>query len=192
MVTGVFLAEKVMDVFQDDLPSVSVSRLRASGVVTAEMRRATIGIADVEVEVGLQLVQFRNGNSRSLFRCPSCDRGARTLKLFEGSVLCWRCCHRRGARYRCRRVGLRGRAELRIPRLRAMLETPVSLRLKPHLWGKLERRGRLEAALARCEYIVSKGRRFRDVVEQTPKIPPEPIAGPKIKTAPKVKSSSSG
>jgi hypothetical protein len=45
-----------MPVFQDDLPSISVSRLRASGIVTPEMTRTTIGIADVEVEVGLQLV----------------------------------------------------------------------------------------------------------------------------------------
>ena len=98
------------------------------------------------------------------------------LKLFEGSVLCWRCCHRRGARYRAWTKGLMGRAELRIPRLKTLLETPVSLRLKPHLWGKLERRKRLEAALARCEYIVSKSRRFRDVVAD--EIPPEPIVRP--------------
>ena len=87
-------------VFQDDLPSISVSRLRALGVVTAEMTRTTVGIADVEFEVGLDLVRFRNGNSWSFFLCPCCGRRARTLKLFDGCVLCWRCCHRRGARYR--------------------------------------------------------------------------------------------
>ena len=83
-------------VFQDDLPSISVSRLRALGVVTAGMTRTSIGINDVQVEVGLQLMRFRNGNSWSFFLCPHCGRRARTLKLFEGSVLCWRCCHRRG------------------------------------------------------------------------------------------------
>jgi hypothetical protein len=175
-------------IYQDDLPSISVSRLRASGVVTAEMTKTTIAIAGVEVEVGLQLVRFRNGNSWSFFLCPHCGRRARTLKLFEGAVLCWRCCHRRGARYRVWTKGLRGRAENRIPQLRAQLETPVSLRLKPHLWGKLERRSRVEAALARCEYIVSRGRRFRDVV--TEEIPPEPIVRPKIKTPPKTKTTS--
>jgi hypothetical protein len=163
-------------VFQDDLPSISASRLRATGVITADMTRTMIS----GVEVVLDLVKFANGGSWSFFRCPSCDRRARTLKLFEGSVLCWRCCHRRGARYRVWTSGSRGRAELRISRLRAMLETSVSLRLKPVLWGKLERRSRLEAVLARREYIVSRGRRFRDVV--TPEIPPEPIASPKIKT----------
>jgi hypothetical protein len=77
-------------------------------------------------------------------------------------------------------MGLRQRAEHRIPKLRAMLESDVSLRLKPHLWGTMERRSRLEAALRRAEYIVSRSsRRFRDV--QAEEIPPEPIARPKVK-----------
>jgi hypothetical protein len=59
-------------VFQDDLLSISVSRLRASGAITAEMTRTMIGIADVEVEVGLQLVRFANGGSWSFCLCPSC------------------------------------------------------------------------------------------------------------------------
>jgi hypothetical protein len=175
-------------VFQDDLPSVSVSRLRALGVVTVAMTRATISLADVEVEVGLEVIRFRNGNSWSYFRCPFCGRLARVLKLLDGCVLCWRCCHRRGARYRVWRSTLRQRAEHRIPKLRAMLETPVSLRLKPHLWGKVERRSRVEAALARCEYIVGRSRKFRDVV--TEELPPEPIARPKVKTVSKTKTTS--
>jgi hypothetical protein len=169
-----------MVILQDDLPSISVSRLRASGAVTAEMARTTIGIADVEVEVGLHLVKFANGNSWSFFLCPHCGRRARTLKLFEGCVLCWRCCHRRGARYRVWTRTLRGRAEHRILKLKAVLESERSLRLKPHLWGKMERRKRLEAALARCEFIVNQGRRYRDVMVE--EIPPEPIAKPKVKT----------
>jgi hypothetical protein len=163
--------------FQDDLPAISVSRLRASGAVTAEMRWTTVA----GVEVGLQLVRFANGGSWSFFVCPHCGRRARVLKLFEGSVLCWRCCHRRGGRYRVQTMSSKRCAEHRIPKLRAMLETDVSLRLKPVLWGVLERRKRHEAALARCEYIVSRtNRRFRDV--QAEEIPPGPIARPKIKT----------
>jgi hypothetical protein len=50
----------------------------------------------------------------------------------------------------------RRRAEHRIPKLRAMLESEQSLRLKPVLWGTMERRKRFEAALARCEYIVAQ------------------------------------
>ena len=171
------LLGRAVPVFQDDLPSVSVSRLRASGVVTAAMTRTLVA----GVEVDLDLVQFANGGSWSFFLCPYCSRRARTLKLFEGCVLCWRCCHRRGARYRVRMMTPRRCAEQRIPRLRAMLESPTSLRLKPVLWGQMERRARHEAALARCEFIVSKSnRRFRDV--QAEEIPPEPIVRPKVKT----------
>ena len=170
----------------DDLPSISVSRLRALGVITAEMTRATIGLGGVEVEVDLSLQKFPNGGSWSLFRCPRCGRKARTLRLLDGRVLCRHCCIRHGAGYWCRRVSLRRHAERRIPKLKAMLETPTSLRLKPVLWGKLERRSRLEAALARCEFIVSQSQshgRYRSVVEETRamEIPPEPIAEPKIK-----------
>jgi hypothetical protein len=167
-------------VFQDDLPSIGVSRLRATGVITAEMTRAVISVGDVVADVGLSLRKFRNNGSWSFFLCPHCGRRVRTLRLFEGDALCWRCCVRRGVLYRCEPAGLRQRAELRIPRLKTKLESEVSLRLKPVLWGKLERRSRLEAALARCEFILSQGRRYRDVV--TEEIEPEPIARPKVKT----------
>jgi hypothetical protein len=87
-------------------------------------------------------------------------------------------------------MAVRQRAEHRIPKLRAMLESDVSLRLKPHLWGKMERRKRLEAALRGCEFLVSQGHgRYRSVVEQTPEIEPEPIARPKVKTTPSRPSS---
>jgi hypothetical protein len=55
-------------------------------------------------------------------------------------------------------MSVRQRAEHRIPKLRAMLESEVSLRLKPVLWGKMERRPRLEAALARAEFMVARHR----------------------------------
>jgi len=142
-------------VYQEDLLSISIPRLRASGAITEEMTRAVVAIAGVEVEVGLQLVRFRNGNSWSFALCPRCGRWARTLKLLDGYVLCWRCCHRLGARYRVWTQGLRGRAEQRIPKLRAMLESKTSLRLKPVLFGTMERRRRLEAALRRCEYVAA-------------------------------------
>jgi hypothetical protein len=37
-----------------------------------------------------------------------------------------------------------------------MLESEASLRLKPVLWGKMERRSRLKAALARAEFLVAR------------------------------------
>jgi hypothetical protein len=164
-------------VTQDDLPSISISRLRATGAVTAEMTKTTIGVADVEV--CLQLVKFANGGSWSFFLCPHCGRRARTLKLFEEAVLCWRCCHHRGARYRVWTKSVRGRAEHRASKLALVLDSKASLRLKPHLWGTMERRKRHEAALARAEFIISrKSRRYRDV--QIPEIEPEPIRKPKV------------
>jgi len=141
-----------MVTLQDDLPSISISRLRASGAITAEMTRTTIGIADVEADVGLQLVRLANGG------CPHCGRRARVLKLLDGCVLCWRCCHRRGARYHVWTVSPKRRAEFRIPKLRAMLESETPLRLKPQQlrYSKLARRKRLTASLRRAEYVVSK------------------------------------
>jgi hypothetical protein len=145
------------------------------------MTRVTVGFGGVVVEVGLSLVKFPNGGSWSFFLCPQCARRARVLKLLEGSVVCQRCCIKRGVRFRCEPISVKKRAEMRIPKLRAMLESEVSLRLKPVLWGKLERRKRHEAALARAEFILSKGPRYGDVLKQTPEIEPEPIAEPKIK-----------
>jgi hypothetical protein len=59
-----------------------------------------------------------------------------------------------GVRYRCEPTGLRQRAEQRIPKLRAMLQSEKSLRLKPRLYLKMERRVRLKAALKRAELLV--------------------------------------
>jgi hypothetical protein len=173
-------------VFQDDLPSVSASRLRASGDITAEMARTTVA----GVEVVLDPVKFANGGSWSFFRCPSCGRRARTLKLLGGSVLCWRCCHRSGARYRVRTISLRGRAELRVPKLKGMLESKQSLRLKPHLRGTMERRSRLEAALRRCEFIMAQRgspRKVKTIVDPCE----EPDFKPPRRPWPRLKSKSS-
>jgi hypothetical protein len=128
------------------------------GVVTAEMTRVVIDLPVGQVEVGLSLVKFPNGGSWSLFRCPACDQKGRTLWLLEGRLVCRRCCQARGVRHRCSTMSRMQRAKHRIPKLRAKLEGP-SPRLKPHLWGKLEHRWRLEAALRRCEFIVARHER---------------------------------
>jgi hypothetical protein len=155
-------------IFQDDLPALSVSRLRALGVITTETTMFRVQLGDVELDVSVHLRRFPSGGSWSWFGCPACGRWVRVLKLFDGAVLCWRCCQQRGVRRRAWPLGIRQRAELRIPKLKAMLESEQSLRLKPHLWGKMEKRTRFEAALARAEFILSKGPRYRDVLKQTP------------------------
>ena len=56
-------------------------------------------------------------------------------------------------------MSVRQRAAHRIPKLRAVLESDKPLRLKPStLWGTMERRKRLEAALRECEYRAAQVR----------------------------------
>jgi hypothetical protein len=167
-------------VYREDLPAVSISRLRALDIITAETPTYLVRLGHVEQLVSVHLRKFCGGGSWSWFGCPTCGKWVRTLRLHLDDIVCPGCCKRRGIRPRADPLSVRKRAELRIPKLRAMLETTTSLRLKPVLRGKMERRKRPEAALARCEFVVSKNsRRYRDVV--TPEIEPEPIAKPKIK-----------
>ena len=130
--------------------------LRATGVITPEMTEFVVRLGDVEQTVGVTARRFPNGGGWSSFVAPCCGRSVRVLRLLEGAVVCYHCCIQLGIRPCTSPMKPRRRAEYRIPKLRAMLESETSLRLKPVLWGKLERRSRLEAALARCEYIVGQ------------------------------------
>jgi hypothetical protein len=130
--------------------------LRATGVITAEMTEFVVRLGDVEQTVAVKARRFPSGGGWSSFVCPSCGRSVRVLRLLNGYVVCCRCCIRRGVRPRAHTLSVRQRAEHRIPKLRAMLESETSLRLKPHLWGKMERRKRHEAELARCEFVVGR------------------------------------
>jgi hypothetical protein len=133
-------------------------RLRALGIITAGTMTLCVKLGHVEQNVSVHLRRFPSGGSWSWFGCPTCGKWARTLRLHLDDIVCPGCCKRRGIRHRCETMSVRQRAEHRIPKLRAMLESDVSLRLKPHLWGGLERRSRHEAALARCELIVAQHR----------------------------------
>ncbi len=62
----------------------------------------------------------------------------------------------RGVRPRGDPIGLPKRAALRIPKLITMLESKESLRLKPVLYGTMERRARHEAALQRNLAILKR------------------------------------
>ena len=81
----------------DDLPAVSVSRLRALGEITAETKATTIAFGEVAFNVALSLRRFPNGGSWSLFMCP-CGRRARILRLFEDGLSCSQCLEARGLR----------------------------------------------------------------------------------------------
>ena len=124
--------------------------------MTSETRECVLRFGGFEFVVGVRSRRFPNGGGWSSFLCPRCGVQVRVLRLLNGAVICCRCCVRSGIRYRIEDLGVRGRAALRIPRLRALLESEVPLRRSGHLWGKLEKRKRLEAALARCEHIVAE------------------------------------
>jgi hypothetical protein len=70
----------------------------------------------------------------------------------------------KGLRYRVEDLTKPERAAHVASRLKPRLASASPARLKPHLrWSKLERRGRLAAALRRCEYTVSR-HDFRDLI----------------------------
>ena len=132
--------------FQDDLPSVSVSRLRALDEVTEEMARVRVTIAGVSREVRLSHLRFPNGGGWSFFICPSCGRRARVLKLYE-RIACWRCTRLEGRplAYRVWQGDKAGRIE----RLRERLQGGPA-RVRPRPGRTIDRRWRTEQALRRA------------------------------------------
>jgi hypothetical protein len=177
--------------FQDDLPSVSVSRQRALGLITAEMTEFVVRFGDVAQFVGVKSWRFPNGGGWSLFIAPCCGRSARVLKLFDGRVLCRRCLRDCGVGYRGWPMSVRRRAEMRIPKLCAMLESEESLRLKPStLWGVMEKRSRHEASLRRNVLIATvRNGRHKKLLRQTEDVEVGVIAAPKMRAKPSKPSS---
>ena len=115
---------------------VKISRLRALDIVTAETTEFLVRLGDVEQLVAVKLRKFPNRGSWSLFVCPTCGRRAQVLRLLNGAVVCRRCCVSCGVRPRTHPMSVRQRAAHRIPKLRAMLESEQSLRLKPVIVGQ--------------------------------------------------------
>ena len=127
-----------------------------------------IKLGGVEQTVDVAARRFPNGGGWSSFLGPCCGKQERILRLLDGAMVCSGC-WRRGVRHRCDPMSVRQRAEVRIPKLKAMLESKESLRLKPStLWGKMERRKRLEAALREAEFRVAQAaypRKTKTVVD---------------------------
>ena len=132
----------------DDLPAVSVSRLRALGDLTADTKTTTVNFSDVEFVVALSLRRFPNGGSWSFFLCP-CGRRARILRLFEGGLACRSCLADRGLRPRVQLIAAHKRAAYHAPRILARLNSNTPARLFPRPGRKLDRRANLEAKLRR-------------------------------------------
>jgi hypothetical protein len=125
--------------FKDDLPSVSAATMRRAGAITPESLSVIVRFGDLEREIRVthRLFPARGPQGKrgswSFFLCPVCDRRARTLRLYDGRVLCHWC---DGLMYRCQAHDKANRLE----RLRQALYGP-----KP-----IERRRRLEVALRRA------------------------------------------
>ena len=139
----------------DDLPAVSVSRLRALGDITAETKTTTVKFDDVEFVVALSLRRFPNGGSWSFFLCP-CGRRARILRLFEGGLSCSRCLEARGFRARVELIRTEKRAAYHVPRILSRLNSATPARLHPRNGQMLDRRVNLEARLRRSLIVARK------------------------------------
>jgi len=144
-------------IFFDELVSIGVSRLRATGAIRLEDKHGIIAFGDKQKLVGVAHTVFKNGGSWSYFICPKCGRRAKKLWLVDDAPRCRLCLEKLGVRYRAaygfgRTERLRER-DRRIDRLQAMLEGgPMRFKPVPPNWGdrRLDRRNRLTVALQRA------------------------------------------
>jgi hypothetical protein len=93
---------------RDDLPAIGVSRLRANHTITPSVTSVEIAFGEFKRQVSLTHRHFPNGGSWSFFLCPSCSRRARTLRLYEGRLVCRWC---DGLLARCQMEGTRERID---------------------------------------------------------------------------------
>jgi hypothetical protein len=141
----VWYHDTVHRLFQDDLASVSISRLRASGLVTSDTTSVHIvfgeGNDGLRREAKVVHCRFPNGGDWSFFLCPVCGRPARVLKLHD-KPMCRRCCLRHGIGYRISSGTPVERDVARVARLQKLRELldggPV--RLHPRPGRRLDRR----------------------------------------------------
>ena len=144
-------------IFFDELVSIGVSRLKATGAIRLEDRQALIPFGEQNKLIGIAHTKFPNGGSWSYFLCPRCGDRKKKLWLVDSAPRCLSCCWSLGVRYRSaygfgRSERLRER-DRRVDRLQAMLEGgPLRLKPVPPNWGnrRLDRRNLLTAALRRA------------------------------------------
>jgi hypothetical protein len=137
-------------------PAVSVSRLRAEGVIKPDSTEVDVAFTqgdEVHIVRDIRVAHriFPNGGSWSFFVCE-CGRRARTLRLVDGRALCrW-----------CSGVSNTDAVRVadRIERLKAKLYGPPA-RLKPRPGRTMDRRQETEAALRRA-LIVERRERLKD------------------------------
>jgi hypothetical protein len=147
-------------IFFDELPSIGVSRLRATGAIRLEDRHVVIPFGGHNKLIGVAHTVFKNGGSWSYFRCPKCGGRKKKLWIVDDAPRCLKCCWSMGVRYRSayalgRSERLRER-DRHVDRLQAMLEgDPLRLKPVPPNWGdrRLDRRYRLTWAFQRARIV---------------------------------------
>ena len=128
---GVITRAMARTVAIDDLPgSDSVSRMRASGVITAETEVTTVSFGDQSFNVAVSHRKFPNGGSWSFYQCP-CGRRCRIIRLYEGGLACRWCLSARGMRGRVELIATSQRAARVVPGLIARLTSSSPARLHP-------------------------------------------------------------
>jgi hypothetical protein len=168
-------------VFFDQLVSLGVSRLRATGAIRLEDRQILIPFGGRTKLIGVAHTVFKNGGSWSYFRCPRCGRRAKRLWLVDDAPRCVKCCWSLGVRYRSayalgRTARLQER-DHRVDRLEAMLEGgPLRLKPVPPNWGhrRLDRVARLTWALRRARIVTRLPQLLAYQAQQSGK-PDEPL-----------------
>jgi hypothetical protein len=148
-------------IFFDELVSVGVSRLKATGAIRLEDQHGIIDFGDKQKLIGVAHTVFKNGGSWAYFRCPKCGARSKKLWLVDDAPRCRLCLEKLGVRYRAaygfgRTERLRER-DRRVDRLQAMLEGgPMRFKPVPPNWGnrRLDRRNRLTWALQRARIAI--------------------------------------
>jgi hypothetical protein len=137
----------------DELPHVSASYMRAAGEIGPDMKAAVVRFGDLSFDVRLQHVRFPNRGSWSFFIC-ACSRRCRTLRLHQGGLACKGCLEAKGLRYQVEDLSRGERAAHVASRLKGRFAAPA--RLNPRPGRRLDRRGRLAAALWRAEFVATR------------------------------------
>jgi hypothetical protein len=140
----------------DDFPSLSISRLRAAGLIRPNDTTTTVVFPAphdaAAFVVALSHFRWPNGGVWSFFRCP-CGRRAHTLRLFEGELACRGCLKARGFRARIELIPTPARAAHTVPRRLARLTSAAPARLYPRPGRMLDKRTHIEAALRRSQIV---------------------------------------
>jgi hypothetical protein len=138
---------------QDDVPSISISKLVASGAVTKAMGYAQVTLEGFTRTFRLTRRELRNKGWWMFFIC-GCGRRARVLRLSTRGIACPRCTRRyAGLKYRVECLSKPKRAAQRVERLEALLSGGPA-RLHPRPGRTVDRRSRLEVSLRRAKVVL--------------------------------------